>query len=181
MESGRLDADLARRFRRSHMSLETALDFLGAHIWRVPLGHIGGLETDMLPQISGMAGLTAVYVQPALGLRIGSGLQSDYGPPLLAPSAYGGDAYKVVQPFAWYLFASAASKFVGYDEVLQGSDFQDSRNVPVSHVVGTFEVGAAIIWHGLRFSYTQVFQTSRFHNETGAVHEFGSFAVSGIF
>ncbi len=160
---------------------EPALDFMGAHIWRVPLGHVGGLETDVLPQISGMAGLTAVYVQPAVGIRIGSGLQSDYGPPLLAPSPYGGDAYKVVQPFAWYLFASAASKFVGHDEVLQGSNFQSSRNVPINRVVGTFEVGAAIIWHGLRFSYTQVFQTSRFHNQNGNIHEFGSFAVSGIF
>lgn len=157
------------------------VDLLGARIWRVPLGHVGGLETDALPQISGMAGLSAVYLQPAIGFRIGSGLQSDYGPPLLSPSPSGADAYTVVQPFAWYLFASAASRFVAHDEVLQGSDFQSSRGVTENPVVGSFEIGAAIIWHGLRFSYTQMFQTSRFHGETGNIHEFGAVAVSGMF
>jgi lipid A 3-O-deacylase len=160
---------------------EPAIDALGAHIWRFPTGHVFGLETDVLPQISGQVGLTADYVQPAVGFRIGSGLDSDYGPPLLSPSPSGADAYTVVQPFAWYIFASSAAKFVAWDELLQGSDFQSSRSVPVTRVVGTFEVGGAIIWHGLRFSYTQVFQTSRFHNENGNIHEFGSLAVSGTF
>jgi hypothetical protein len=160
---------------------EPAVDFLAARIWRLPTGSIFGLETDVLPQISGQAGLTADYVQPAVGFRIGSGLASDYGPPLIAPSPSGADAYTVVQPFAWYIFASSAAKFVGHDEVLEGSDFQSSRGVPVTRVVGTFEAGAAIIWRGLRFSYTQVFQTSRFHGENGDIHEFGSLAVSGTF
>lgn len=160
---------------------EPAVDFLGARIWRLPTGSLFGLETDVLPQISGQAGLTADYVQPAVGFRIGSGLASDYGPPLLSPSPSGADAYTVVQPFAWYIFGSTAAKFVAWDEVLQGSDFQSSRGVPVTRVVGTFEVGGAIIWRGLRFSYTQVFQTSRFHNENGNIHEFGSLAVSGTF
>jgi lipid A 3-O-deacylase len=158
-----------------------AVDFLGARIWRLPLGHIGGLETDALPQLSGMAGLTAVYLQPAIGFRIGSGLESDYGPPLLAPSPSGADAYTVVQPFAWYLFASSAAKLVGYDEVLEGTYFKDSRSVPITRLVGSFEIGGAIIWRGLRFSYTQMFQTSRFQNQKGDIHEFGSFSVSGMF
>lgn len=157
------------------------VDLLGARIWRVSLGHVGGLQTDALPQISGVAGLSTVYVQPAVGFRIGSGLASDYGPPLLTPSPSGADAYTVIQPFAWYLFASAAAKFVAHDEVLQGSDFADSRGVTETPVVGSFEVGAAIIWHGLRFSYTQMFQTSRFHGQVGNIHEFGSVAVSGTF
>jgi hypothetical protein len=160
---------------------EPALDFNASRIWRVPTGTLFGLETDALPQISGQAGLTADYVQPAIGVRIGSGLASDYGPSLLSPSPSGADAYTVVQPLAWYLFASSAAKFVGHDEVLEGSDFQSSRGVPVTRVVGTFEAGVAVIWHGLRFSYTQVFQTSRFHDENGNIHQFGSLAVSGTF
>lgn len=166
---------------RYQLPNEPIADLLGARIWRVALGHIGGLETDMLPQISGMAGLSAVYLQPAVGFRIGSGLDADYGPPLLSPEPSGADAYTQVQPVAWYLFASAASRFVAHDEVLQGADFQESRGVTATPVVGTFEAGFAVIWRGLRFSYTQVFQTSRFHNEVGNIHEFGSLAVSGTF
>jgi hypothetical protein len=163
------------------LSNAPAVDFLGARIWRFPLGHIGGLETDALPQLSGMAGLTAVYLQPAVGFRIGSGLDSDYGPPMIAPSPSGEDAYNVVQPFAWYLYAGSAAKFVAHDEVLQGLDFQTSRGVTESPVVGSFNIGGVIIWHGLRFSYVQMFQTSRFRNQKGNIHEFGSFAVSGMF
>jgi hypothetical protein len=160
---------------------EPAIDFLGARIWRLPLGHIGGLETDALPQISGVAGLTAVYLQPAIGFRIGSGLAADYGPPLLTPSPTGADAYTQVQPFVWYLFASSAAKFVAHDELIQGSLFHNSRGATAIPVVGSFEVGAAIIWRGLRFSYVQMFQTDRFTDQVGNIHEFGSFAVSGTF
>ena len=160
---------------------EPAADFYAARIWRLPTGTLFGLETDALPQISGMAGLTEDYVQPAIGWRIGSGLDADYGPPLLEPSPSGADAYTPVQPLTWYLFASAGAKIVGHDEVLEGADFESSRGVPVSRAVGNFEAGGAIIWRGLRFSYTQMFQTDRFHGQKGSIHEFGSFAVSAMF
>lgn len=158
-----------------------AIDINAARIWRLPLGSINGLETDALPQLSGMAGLTQDYLQPAIGFRIGSGLNSDYGPPLLTPSPTGGYSYSQVQPLAWYLFAGGAAKFVGHDTFLQGTLFRDSRNVPIKRVVGSFDVGAALLWHGLRFSYVQVFQTDRFRDQTGRIHEFGSFSVSGMF
>jgi hypothetical protein len=160
---------------------EPALDFLAARIWRLNLGQVAGLETDALPQISGQAGLTADYVQPAVGFRIGSGLDADYGPPLLSPSPSGADAYTPVQPLTWYVFTSAGAKLTAHDEVLQGADFEGSRHVPMTPMVGNFELGAAVIWHGLRFSYTQVFQTDRFHGQKGSIHEFGSFALSGMF
>lgn len=158
-----------------------AIDINASRIWRVSMGSVAGLETDALPQISGMAGLTQDYLQPAVGFRIGSGLDSDYGPPLLTSSPTGGDAYSQVQPFAWYLFAGSGAKFVAHDTFLQGTFFRSSRNVPVKRVVGSFDLGAAIIWHGLRFSYTQVFQTDRFRHQQGSIHQFGSFSVSGTF
>lgn len=158
-----------------------AVDLNAARIWRMPTGSFAGLETDVLPQISGMAGLTQDYVQPAIGVRIGSGLNSDYGPPMLTQSPTGGDAYDEVQPLAWYLFAGGGGKLVLHDAFLQGVMFRDSRSVPIEHVVGTFNIGAAILWQGLRFSYVQVFQSDRFRRQTGSLHQFGSFSVSGTF
>ncbi len=158
-----------------------ALDFLAARTWRIPLAQFGALQTDALPQISGMAGLTADYVQPAIGLRLGQGLGDDFGPPMLAPSGAGGDAYAQTSPLDWYVFASAGVKLVGYDEVLQGSPFQSSRHVNPSRFVGSGEIGGVIIWRKLRFSFTETFQSSRFHGQGGDLHEFGSFAISGSF
>ena len=75
----------------------------------------------------------------------------------------------------------AAAKVVGHDEILQGSDFQTSRSVDPYRVVGTFEAGATVIWRGIRFSYTQVFQTNRFYHEANTIHEFGAFSVGFTF
>lgn len=158
-----------------------AVDINAARIWRMPMGSVAGLQTDALPQISGMAGLTQDYLQPGIGFRIGSGLNSDYGPPLLTSSPTGGEVYSQVKPLVWYLFAGSAAKFVAHDTFLQGTFFRDSRNVPIKRVVGSFDLGGAIVWNGLRFSYTQVFQTDRFHHQQGTIHQFGSFSISGTF
>lgn len=160
---------------------EPAIDLNAARIWRMSMGSVAGLETDMLPQISGMAGLTQDYLQPAIGFRIGSGLKSDYGPPLLTQSPTGGEAYNPTQPVVWYVFGGGGAKIVAHDTFLQGTVFRDSRSVPIKHVVGSFDIGAALIWRGLRFSYVQVFQTDRFRDQEGSLHEFGSFSVSGAF
>ncbi len=161
---------------------EPAIDFSAARIWRVPVTRFSnGIEVDVLPQISGMAGLTDVYAQPALGFRFGRGLDSDFGPSLMATSPSGADAFEQTQPLVWYVFGSAAAKVVGHDEILQGSDFQTSRSVDPYRVVGTFEAGVTVIWRGVRFSYTQVFQTNRFYHQANSIHEFGSFNVGLTF
>jgi hypothetical protein len=160
---------------------EPAIDFTVSRTWRLPVAHFSnGLEMDALPQISAMGGLTQDYVQPAVGFRFGQGLNSDFGPSMLA-SGSGADAYKATQPLVWYVFGSAAAKVVGHDEVLQGSDFQSSRSVDPYRVVGTFEAGAVVIWRGVRISYTQVFQTNRFYHQEGSIHGYGSLAASFTF
>jgi lipid A 3-O-deacylase len=157
---------------------EPAFDLLVSRTWRFPLAQFGGFETDALPAISGMVGTTQDYAEPAITFRIGQGLNSDFDAPLLAPGPSGSDAYQPTQPFVWYEFGGIASNFVGHDEFLQGSDFQTSRSVDPYRVVGQGDLGVVAIWHGLRFSYTQVFQTRRFYGQTGSIHEYGSFAVS---
>jgi hypothetical protein len=57
----------------------------------------------------------------------------------------------------------------------------ESRSVDPYRVVGQADLGVAMIWRGLRFSYTQVFQTRSYYGEIGNIHEYGSFSVSGTF
>ena len=160
---------------------EPALDAIVSRTWRFPTGHLFGLETDALPQIGGMVGLTEDYVQPAVMFRIGQGLNADFGPPLIRPGASGSHAYTPVRNLSWYFFAGVAGKFIAHDEFLQGSNFQDSRHVTPIFAVGSLEAGIAVIWHGVRISYTQVFQTKRFVGQRGGIHEYGSLAVSALF
>jgi hypothetical protein len=149
--------------------------------WRFPLASFDGLETDVLPQIGGALGTAQIYLQPGVTFRLGQGLNSDFGAPLLASGPSGSDAYQQTRPFVWYVFGGVSSQFVAHNEFLQGTDFLESRSVEPYHVVGQADVGLAIIWHGLRFSYTQVFQTRSYYGEVGNIHEYGSFSVSGTF
>jgi lipid A 3-O-deacylase len=149
--------------------------------WRFPLASFDGLETDVLPQIGGALGTAQIYLQPAVTFRLGQGLNSDFGAPLLASGPSGSDAYQQTRPFVWYVFGGVSSQFVAHNEFLQGTDFLESRSVEPYRVVGQADVGLAMIWHGLRFSYTQVFQTRSYYGEIGNLHEYGSFSVSGTF
>jgi lipid A 3-O-deacylase len=160
---------------------EPAFNALISRTWRFPLARFGGLETDALPQIAGAVGTTQIYLQPAVTFRVGQGLDSDFGAPLIAWGPSGSDAYQQTRSFVWYVFGGASSQFVGYNEFLQGTDFETSRSVDPYRVVGEADLGAAIIWRGLRFSYTQVFQTRSYYGEVGNLHEYGSFSVSGTF
>ncbi len=161
---------------------EPAVDFLVSRTWRVPVAQFGdGLAVDALPQISAKLGTTQIYVEPAVTFRIGKGLDSDFGTPVLSPGPSGFDAYKQTRPFVWYFFGGIAGNVVAHDEFLQGSDFQSSRSVNPYRVVGQADLGVAVIWRGLRFTYTQVFQTKRFYGQVGSLHEYGSFAISATF
>lgn len=157
---------------------EPAFDVFASRIWRLKLAGSGaGLQADALPQLSAMAGTTEIYAEPGVVFRVGEGLDADFGTPLLSPGPSGGDAYSA-RHFAWYVFAGAGAKLVAHDEYLQGALYQPSRSVRPNRVVGSFEAGAAVIWRGVRLTYTQVFQTERFHGQTGGIHEYGSLAAS---
>lgn len=161
---------------------EPAFDLFAARVWRVPVGSPGGgLEADALPAIGAMLGTTEIYAAPAVLFRLGRGLDSDFGAPLLNPVPSGGDAFKATRPLVWYVFAGLGGKLVAHDAYLQGTNFQPSRGVTPYPAVGMFEAGVAVIWRGVRFSYTQVFETRRFHGQTGGLHEYGSLAVSAMF
>ncbi|MDD2878210.1 MAG: lipid A deacylase LpxR family protein [Acidiphilium sp.] len=158
---------------------EPAFDILASRTWRIGLAHFGnGLEVDALPQLSGMLGTTRIYAEPAVTFRIGEGLNSDFGSPLLRPGPSGSDAYRQTRPVVWYIFGGVAGQLVAHDEYLQGTDFQTSRSVDPYRAVGQLDAGFAVIWHGVRFSYTQVFQTRRYVGQIGSIHEYGSLAVS---
>ncbi|HQT67784.1 MAG: hypothetical protein B7Z78_04380 [Rhodospirillales bacterium 20-60-12] len=160
---------------------EPAIDVMASRTWRESIGQLGGLSVDVLPELDGQAGTTLDYVQAGSLVRIGEGLDSDFGPSRLAPGMTGTDAYTPTRPFVWYLFAGLDGRAVAHDVFLDGANFQSSRSVSKQPLVGEIEFGGAVIYHGLRFTFTQVFQSQTFHHQQGGIHEFGVFALSTRF
>ena len=161
---------------------QPAFQILGQRTWRFPLVSLAGIETDVLPSVTAAAGDIRDYVQGGAVLRFGQGLQSDFGTPRIEPGLNGSDAYTATRPFAWYGFAGVDGQAVGYDVTLDGSTFR-SNSLHADRIwdVGEFVAGAAIIWHGVRISYTQTWQTAEFKTTKAGLFNFGSLALSAKF
>jgi hypothetical protein len=146
--------------------------------WRIPLGDIGGLETDVLPSATLAAGTFRIYAQAGGTLRLGQGLQSDFGTPRIRPGLTGTDAYVQTQPLAWYVFAGADGQAVAWDETLDGLPFASSRHVTRQPLVGEFQFGFTLMAWGVRFTAEQVLQSNEFFGQRNGLFQFTSASVS---
>ena len=148
-------------------------------IWRFPLLTVYGISADALPQAYGEAGSLRDAALLGGQFRIGQGLSADYGVPRITSGMDGLDAYVRVQPVTWYVFGGVDGQAVAFDETIDGSTFRsDSRHADRIWDVGEFEAGAAVIWRGVRLSYSQTWQTQEFNGARSGLFNFGSAALS---
>ncbi len=174
--------DTSNRGWHYQLPNEPAFEILSQRTWRLPIASVGPFETDALPELTAGIGIVRDYVQTGAIFRIGQGLASDYGAARILPGISGSDAYTPTRPFVWYAFAGGDGQAVAHDEFLDGSTFGSSNaHVSKKWYVGEFEAGVGIIWHGVRVTYTQTWQTEEFHGEKGGLFNFGSLALSTRF
>jgi len=50
--------------------------------------------------------------------------------------------------------------------------------VKITPFVGEMQLGFAMMFHGVRLTYTHVLQTQEFQHQKGGLHQFGSLALS---
>jgi hypothetical protein len=144
----------------------------------MPLGQIGGLESDVLPSVSVGLGTFRIYGEAGGTVRLGQGLQSDFGAPRIRPGLTGTDAYVQTQPFVWYVFAGADGQAVAWDETLDGLPFETSRHVPLVPFVGEAQFGFSVMAWGARFTAMQVLQSNEFRGQHNGLFQFSSASIS---
>ncbi len=161
---------------------QPVLQLQAARTWRLPVVSAYGISVDLLPSVAAAGGDERTYAQLGGTVRIGQGLDTDFGTARISPGLDGSDAFKATRRFVWYGFAGADGQAVGYDATLQGSTFR-SGEPHVSKIwdVGEFEAGLALIYHGVRLSYTQTWQTQEFNGTRAGLFNFGSVALSAKF
>ena len=177
-----LISDTPNRGWSHQLPNQPILQIQAGRTWRLPLVERYGISADVLPAVYGAAGDFRTYAQLGGTVRIGQGLDSDFGTARISPGLDGTDAYKNTRPIAWYFFAGADGQAVAYDVTLEGSTFR-SNEPHVSKIwdVGEFEGGAAAMWHGMRLAYTQTWQTQEFQHAKSGLFSFGSVALSAKF
>jgi hypothetical protein len=149
-------------------------------IWRMPITSPGSaLDVDVLPQLTAGLGTWRIYAQAGAQVRVGQGLDSDFGVSRIRPGLSGGDAFNATRPFAWYVFAGADAQAVAWDETLNGDPFISTRHVSRAPLVAEFQAGLVLMLsNAVRASFTQVWQTHEFYGQYGHMFQFSSAALS---
>jgi hypothetical protein len=111
--------------------------------WRVNLMD-GPLEAEILPEANIRLGNIFTYAGAGAMLRIGSGLNADWGPARIAPAESG----------------AARNIF------LNGNTFQDSARVSSRPFVGDFNAGATVMFPGARLTASYTNRTREFVGQT---------------
>ena len=174
--------DTPNRGWGSQIKDEPAIQLLAERTYRLPIAQFNGLETDALPSLTAGVGTVRDYVQAGVSLRLGQGLQSDFGAPRIRPGVSGSDAYTPSRPFAWYVFAGADGQAVARDVFLDGSTFRGrGASVSKNPFLGEFHAGIAAMLFGVRVSYTHTWQTESFSNQRSGLFNFGSLSLSTRF
>jgi len=148
-------------------------------IWRLPVVNLYGVSADVLPAVSGAAGDYRTYGDVAGTFRIGQGLRSDFGNSTIGPGTDGTDAFRATRPVAWYFYGGVEGQAVAYDSTLQGSTTRsNSPHVDKVWDVGMIHAGVAVMWHGVRLSYSQNWQTAEFKTQKAGLFNYGSLKLS---
>ena len=163
----------------SQLKDEPAVQLLAGQTRRLPIAGFGGVETDALGSVAVGVGTVRDYVQAGVSLRLGQGLQSDFGASRIAPGMSGSDAYTPTRPLAWYAFAGLSGQAVARDVFLDGSTFRSgSASVNKNPLLGEFHAGVAVMLGGARVTYTHTWQTEAFEGQKSGLFNFGSLALS---
>ena len=135
------------------------------------------LEVDFIPRLGAVLGNVATYASAGGTGRIGKNLRDDFGPTRARPALPGSEAFIGDGSFGWYLVAGLDAQAVARNIFLDGNT--DGQSLSVGHrpFVGEAQVGFAILYGGVRFTYTQVVRTPEFYQQDRFT-QFGSVNVT---
>ncbi|MDE8343746.1 MAG: lipid A deacylase LpxR family protein [Acidocella sp.] len=160
---------------------EPLVEIVSDRIYRIPMGTIGAVETDFLPELTVGLGNERIYALTGGQFRIGQGLDSDFGAARMRPGLTGMNAYQPTRPFVWYALAGLDGQAIAHDITLNGNSFRSSYNIGLTPFVGEFQAGLAMEAYGFKVSYTEVFQTKEFHTQAAGLFQYGVFTLSTRF
>lgn len=131
------------------------------------------LEVDFIPRAGASLGNVSTYAGVGGTARIGKNLRDDFGPTRARPALPGSEAFIGDGSFGWYLFAGFDGSAVARNIFLDGNTDGNSLRVSRRPFVGELQAGLAILYRGMRLSYTQVLRTPEFF-ERDRITQFGS-------
>ena len=138
-------------------------------IWRSLALPLGALEAEMLPEASFAVGNVLTYAGAGISFRLGQNLDTDWGPPGIAPSLEGTDfSHSERGRFAWYVFAGVEGRAIGRNMFLDGNMFRNSAMIAKEPFVGDMRAGVGLLFGGVNVYATYTMRTHEFKKQTGS-------------
>ncbi len=157
---------------------ELALNAVFERIGRSAPLRLGPVDLDLLPAATLSLGNVATYAGAGATLRVGQGLDADFGPPRIRPALVGSAFFQPRatedEGFGWYVFGGVQGRAVARDIFLDGNTFRDGPSVDRRPLVGDLSAGVDDHWRGIRLSYSQVWRSEEFYGQRGGAQSFGS-------
>jgi lipid A 3-O-deacylase len=151
-----------RRWRAVHDQAIVALPF--------------GLEADILPSLGATLGTLRTEARAGLSLRLGYGLDEDYGAPRVRPGLSGAGYFRPTGAFSWYVFAGVDLRAVARNVFLDGNTYRDSARVDKKTFVADAQIGLAVQVWDWQVVYTYVTRTEEFKTQGGR-QDFGALSI----
>ncbi|MBF0370323.1 MAG: lipid A deacylase LpxR family protein [Magnetococcales bacterium] len=130
---------------------------------------------DILPSMGFSVGNVYDHLTAGLVLRVGSGLDRDYGPPSIPPGPPGSGFFRpkkdglrclgLGSAFDCYVFSGVEGRAVGRNIFLDGNTFVSSHSVKKEPLLGEAMVGFVFSGERWRASLTKVFRSIEFQSQ----------------
>lgn len=153
---------------------EITYDLSYQHQWMIPLVND---TIDIVPQASVTLGSSQRNVGLGMAARIGSGLRSDFGPPLINVTGSGSGYFKPEQALYWYFYVGAYGHYVDYNIFLDGNTDGGSHSVDRNEWVGDLQAGFVVGAGNWRLAFASIVRTKTFAAQD-ANDQYGSMSVS---
>jgi lipid A 3-O-deacylase len=152
--------------------------------WRNVLPVVGGLQTDVSPAVGVEAGSVSVGASAGLMLRLGFGLENDFGPP--RAMSLGGSLMRRNHGVSGYLFASANERWSGYDVFVDEPGGRDGDAIRGGSAItreawrNELSFGAVVDLGPARATFAWT-QSSRLYEQQPGPHQFGEVTLGWTF
>jgi hypothetical protein len=131
----------------------------------IPPRRVAGMMFDLQPHIGVAVGNAFDYINAGAQARIGFNLPDDFGPARIPPGPLGEYGYRPHAGFGAYLFAGVDGRAVARNIFLDGNTWRGSRSVDKKILVGDVQLGAALVFNGIRLTYTNVIRSKEFKTQ----------------
>lgn len=144
--------------------------------------HNNWIDIDFIPHAGFALGNVYTYANAGATVRVGNGLNSDYGPPRIRPSVPGSDFIKSGPKPNWssYVFAGVEGRAIAHNIFLDGNTFTDSHSVDKYPLTGDIQAGAVLRYKDTRLSLTTIHRGREFKNQQEAA-SFGALTLTVMF